>query len=179
MTEHEDLIVEARSLSEYVSEHIPGSRYKPVIDRLANALEKVTAERDEALELVDRMAGSQQFFSRLTEAEAERDARVSLEYHDSVVAGAQKQIHELEAERDAARRRNAELTRSSNEKNDTIDALAAVVEQVREHVEHAMHPEQTPDRCGLCRIERALNAAPSVALDRALADKEQGNGHHV
>jgi len=34
-----DLIAQARQLSKYVSEHIPGSRYKPMIDRLANALE--------------------------------------------------------------------------------------------------------------------------------------------
>ena len=49
MSDESKLIAQARELSEYVTEHIPGSRYKPVIDRLANALEKAIAERDEAL----------------------------------------------------------------------------------------------------------------------------------
>jgi hypothetical protein len=58
MTDNTKLIAEARNLSDYVSEHIPGSRYKPMIDRLTDALEE--AER-KAMEFEDLFLDADSF----------------------------------------------------------------------------------------------------------------------
>jgi hypothetical protein len=44
------------------------------------------------------------------------------------------------------------------------DALAAVIEEAREASEHTMHPDQTTDRCGVCRMSSILSRTPSDVL---------------
>ena len=75
-------------------------------------------------------------------------------------------LEKVTAERDAARRRNAELTRSSNEKNDTIDALAAQLENVRGSIPDVR--EGDPELADF--FDECVSIAPSVALDRVKAE---------
>lgn len=70
----EDLIAEARKF--LFSDSASGyedSEEGDLIYRLLEALEAVEAERDTAKKLIDRMTASQEFYSLLTKAEAERD----------------------------------------------------------------------------------------------------------
>ena len=96
----EALIAEARALSEYVSEHIPGSRYKPVIDRLTNALESMLSptptgdERERLIALIDAVDAEHDFDSG--------DLPGNDEYADAILAAGFRVAPELNHDHDWA-----------------------------------------------------------------------------
>lgn len=165
-----------------------------VRDELIDVLEKVTAERDEAREaaennVLNAEATYERMDEKLRKVTAERDffaSELSVAEHTSALRyyraekaeaerdNAEKQV-QIRAEDSIAARVARQNVRAVEEYARLVterDQLAAVVEQVRQwrHDWFNEPIEGVKRKPHHRRLDDALNAAPSVALDRVRAE---------